>query len=328
MLMSKMRSNGFVDLPTLVTELQFRGLDQDKIDSTLRCLVHVNAVQNQGEDTASGILVEDIVNTYPMEVVQAASSLFLDKVKNNGLESFQVKWGFEDTAKTMERELWNNVSGRWNDYVATLNERYLGFFLPMTYEGARVVTTWKLRNDLKWFSVEIPSHGWNVLRLIEDVTAVAWKLDLAFGYRPFGPEGILGERVLLHKKAFDSLKHRAVLPPENFRTGIKLWRFFSEYDVNATDFVQLMKDCDLSLEEVQNQVKEFFQAGLTSQYREGQYPPYFVTEKKNKEFAAAVRELLAPMDSWLLQQASSEQMVPQQVPGPIEADAPNQVQQA
>jgi len=276
-----------------------RGLDQDKVDSALRLLVHVSAVQDQTPSESGGILVEDVVNTYPMEVVQAGADLFLEKVKDQNLEAFRVKWGCDETARMMEKQLWVNAATRWEEYVASMNERYLGFFLPMTYEGARIVTNWKLRKDLKWFSVEVPSHGWNVLRMMDDLTEVAWKLDLAFGYRPFGPDGVQGERVLLHKKAFESLKNKAVLPPEAHRTGIKLWKFFSEYDVEATDFVALMKECELNLDEVIGQVQEFFSKGLTSQYRDGQYPPYFVNEKMKKEFAAEVHALLTPMADWL-----------------------------
>lgn len=300
-----------MDLPTLITELQLRGLDQDKVDSALRLLVHVHAVQDNTSSESGGILVEDVVNTYPLEVVQAGSELFLEKVKTNNLEAFRVKWGAEDTARMMEKQLWSNGVARWEEYVVTMNERYLGFFLPMSYEGARIVTNWKLRSDLKWFSVEVPGHGWNVLRMMDDLTEVAFKLDLAFGYREFGPEGVQGERVLLHKKAFESLKNKAVLPPESFRTKIKLWRFFSEYDVQSTDFVALMKECNLSLDEVIAQVQEFFAKDLTSQYRDGQYPPYFVNEKMKKEFAAEVRTLLAPMDNWLREpQAEQTQATP------------------
>ena len=60
-----------------------------------------------------------------------------------------------------------------------------------------------------------------------------------------------------------------------------------------------MKECDLTLEEVVEQVQKFFDLGLTSQYRDGQYPPYFINDKKKKEFQAAVRGLLRLMDMWL-----------------------------
>jgi hypothetical protein len=310
MLMNENRHcGGVLDLPSLMTELQLRGFDQDKVDSALRCLVHVYAVQDHTSKGGGGMLVEDVVNTYPIEIVQAASEVFLDKLKAGGLEVYRVKWGFEDTAKMMEKQLWDLASAHWNEFVAGADERYLGFFLPDTEEGSRIITTWKVRKDLKWFSVEIPQRGWNVLRLIDDVISVAWKLDLAFGFRPFDGEGVQGERVLLHSEAYASLKERAVPPSEDLVNGIRLWRFFSEYDVNTTDFVALMKECGLSLDQVVGQVKAFFQDGLTSQYRDGQYPPYFVNDKKKKEFQLAVRALLDPMDAWLSRRSEVSETV-------------------
>jgi len=135
--------------------------------------------------------------------------------------------------------------------------------------------------------------------MMDDVTEVAWKLDLAFGFRPFGSEGIQAPRVLLHSRAYDLLKIKTILPPEDLIRSIRLWKFFSEYDVNATDFVALMKECSLTLDEVLEQVKKFFAMSLTSEYRDGQYPPYFINDKKKKEFKLAVSGLLQPMDGWL-----------------------------
>ncbi len=288
-----------VDLASLVAELQLRGLAQESIDSALKCLVHVYAVQDTASPDAGGVLAEDIVNTYSLDVVQAASQLFLETVKSHGKEAFRVKWGFDDAAKNMEKELWEHASGRWEEFASQLDQRYLGFVLPPTDDGARVTANWKMSNDLKWFSVEVPEHGWNVLRMVDDLAVVALKLDLAFEYRQFGPEGTHGTRVLLHQKAYELLKSKKEAPPEEFRKLIRLWRFFSEYDPEATDFVALMKESELSLDDVLEQIGRFFAMNLTSQYREGQYPPYFINDKKKKEYEVAVRDLLRPMDEWL-----------------------------
>ncbi len=311
----------FVDLQSLATELHLRGFDQQKVDSALRCLVHVYAVQNSEQTESGGILAEDLVSTYSLEVVQAASELFLEKSMLQGREVFRVRWGCEDSARTMEERLWENSSGRWETFVSELDDRYLGFFLPEADEGARVVSNWKLGNDLKWFSVEMPQHGWKVLDMMEDLTEVAWKLDLAFGFRPFGADGVGGQRALLHAKAYEVLKNRKQAPPEELRRLIRLWKFFSEYDVEATDFVALMKDCGLTLEEIIEQVKRFFALGLTSQYRDGQYPPYFIDEKKKKEFQAAVRGLLQPMDVWLSRREVVPEAPAQRAPVTVEEPA-------
>ncbi len=305
-----------VDIPSITSELHLRGFDQESIDSAFRCLVHVHAVQDVASLETGGILTEDILNTYPLEVVQAASQLFLDTVKSPGREAFRVRWGCEDAAKEMENQLWDHASKWWEGFVQQLNERYLGFVLPTTDEGARVVMNWKLSKELKWFSVEVPRQGWEVLRFVDDLTAVALKLDLAFEYREFGSGGVRGRRVLLHQRAYDGLKARKVPPPEELRKSIRLWKFFSEYDVNATDFVALMKDCDLTLDDIQGQIAKFFALDLTSQYREGQYPPYFINDKKKKEFQAAVKGLLNPMDEWLMGKAAGvEAQVPAAAPG-------------
>ena len=288
-----------MDLPSLITELQFRGLDQGRVDSGLRCLVHIHATQNSTASEPGGVLVEDIINTYPVEVIQAATELFLERLVSHGMDVFRVKWGWEEAAKLMEKQLWENSEARWGEFVGGLDPRYLGFFLPMSEENPRIVSNWKLRKDLKWFSVEVPKHGWNTLRLIDDIIEIAWKLDLGFGFRPFGPSGVESERILLHEKAYESLRALAEAPPEELRHGIRLWRFFSEYDVEGTDFVELMNGCDLTLEDVVAQVNKFFAKGLTSMYRGGQYPPYFINDKMKKEFKIEVRSLLNPMESWL-----------------------------
>ncbi|HEV2225850.1 MAG TPA: hypothetical protein VGR56_03485, partial [Nitrososphaerales archaeon] len=174
-----------MDLPSLVTELQIRGFDQDKVDSAIKCLVHVYEVQDSNHETG-GILAEDLISVYEPDVVQAASEIFLEKSMSQGREVFRVKWGFEDTAETMDKQLWEHSSDRWQEFVTQVDERYLGFVLPQDGGAPRVITNWKLSNDLKWFSVEIPTYGWRILRMMEDLTEVAWKLDLAFGFRPVG----------------------------------------------------------------------------------------------------------------------------------------------
>ena len=288
-----------VDLPSLVSELHLRGFHQDMVDSALKCLVHVHAVQDSASPQKEGVLAEDVLNKYSLEVVQAATQLFLDTSMAQGREAFRVKWGCEAAAKTMEEELWAHAAQRWEEFVAQLDGRYLGFFLPTTGEAARVTTSWKLSKELKWFSVEVPRQGWKILTMMDDVTEVAFKLDLAFGFRPFGPDGVQPPRVLLHEKAYEVLKTKTTPPSEDLLRLVRLWRFFSEYDVRATDFVALMKDCGLTLDEVVEQVKKFYAMNLTSQYRENQYPPYFINDKKRKEFQLAVRDLLIPMDVWL-----------------------------
>jgi hypothetical protein len=287
-----------VDITSLVTELQLRGFSQDKVDTAFRCLVHVHSVQDFASEEKGGILVEDVLDNYPIEVVQAASELFLEKGKSGEHQVFRVRWGCEDAARTMEGQLWDYSSARWNEFVSGLNDRYLGFFLPSS-DAARVINNWKLRKDLKWFSIAMPRHGWNILRLIDDVAAVAWRLDLAFGFRPYGATGVQGERTLLHEKAYAALQQKAVSPPEELRAAIRLWKFFTEYNVQSTNFEALMKECGLTLDEVAGQVDRFFEKNLTSRYREGQYPPYFVNDKRKKEFQFEVRRLLAPMDAWL-----------------------------
>jgi hypothetical protein len=310
-----------LDLPSIITELQLRGFDQDRVDKSLRCMVHVYAVQDFTTVEGGGALVDDIVYTYPLEVVQAASELFLEKFKRGGREAFRVKWGCEETAKMMQGQLWDYASAHWKQFLEGVDQRYLGFFMPKDGPEARIVTTWKVRSDLKWFSVEVPQYGWNVLRLIDDVVSVASRLDLAFGFRPFGPDGVLGERVLLHEQAYATLQKRAVAPPDELLKGIRLWKFFSEYVPEGTDVVALIKDCELTLDDVVEQVGKYFEKGLTSQYRDGQYPPYFINPKKKKEFQAEVRTLLYPMQAWLAKEDSTAMVPAPTAEAPASGDA-------
>jgi hypothetical protein len=229
---------------------------------------------------------------------------------SKGRELIRVRWGSEAAAGEMEKQLWANGSGRWEEFVAQLDERYLGLFMSGTEESDRVVNSWKLGKELRWFSFEVPNQGWKILGIIEDITEVAWKLDLAFGFRPFEADGPRAPQALLHRRAYDVLKRKRVAPPEELLKSIRLWRFFSEYDVNSTDFVGLMRECDLTLEDVVKQVGVFFSKNITSEYREGQYPPYFINDKKKKEFQQEVRDLLEPMNGWLLHRDVT-QSVPQ-----------------
>ncbi|HYB76503.1 MAG TPA: hypothetical protein VEC08_06060 [Nitrososphaerales archaeon] len=311
-----------MDLKSLVTELHLRGFHQDMVDSALRCLVYVYAVQDYASPEKEGVLAEDVLNTYQLEVVQAATQLFLDTSMSQGREVFRVRWGCEAAAKSMEEELWAHVSQRWEDFVVQLDKRYIGFFLPTTDKDARVTANWKLNKELKWFSTEVERQGWKILAMMDDITEVAWKLDLAFGFRPFGPDGVQAPRVLLHAKASEFLRTKVVRPPDELIRSIRLWRFFSEYDVHSTDFVALMIGCSLNLDEVQQQVQTFFDMNLTSQYREGQYPPYFVNDKKRKEFKLAVRDLLRPMDRWLSREKEALEAQTPQAAQVTESSAP------
>jgi hypothetical protein len=288
-----------VDIDGLITELQIRGLDQARVDSALKCLVHVHAVQDFTNDDAGGVLVKDVLNSYPFEVTVAASELYFERATVYGQDVFRVKWGYDAATRWLEKRLWQNASDRWEEFVDGLDERYLGFVLPMTYDHARIIEFWKARKDLKWFGVEFEGFGWNILRLIDDIVAVGWALDLAFGYRSFGPGGIEGNRTLLHKKAYDSLKRQAAVPPDSIITGIKLWKLFSQFEPAETDFVKLMKECDVTIEEVQRQVGTFYEKGLTSRYRDTQYPPFLLVEKMKKQYQEEVRRLLNPMEVWL-----------------------------
>jgi len=288
-----------VDIDGLITELQIRGFDQGKIDSALRCLLHVHVVEDFTNSDGGGVLVTDILNAYSLEVTQAAAELYFDRTSVHGQDVFRVKWGYEAAARFLEKQLWQNSSTRWQEFVDGLDERFLGFILPMSYENARIIEHWKAREDLKWFGVELERFGWNFLRLIDDIAAVGWAVDLAFGYRSFGPRGIEGSRTVLHKKAYETLKKRAVVPSDSVITGIKLWRFFTQFEPEETDAVGLLKECGVSLEEVQRQVQVFYEKGLTSPYRDSQYPPYLVADKMKKQYQDEVRRLLGPMEVWL-----------------------------
>jgi hypothetical protein len=288
-----------MDIGGLITELQIRGFDQVKTDSALKCLVHVHAVQDFTNDDAGGVLVKDILSSYPFEVTSAAAELYFDRMMVYGQDVFRVKYGYDAAAQRLERQLWQNASARWQEFVDGLDERYLGFVLPMTYENARIIEFWKTRNDLKWFGVELEAAGWKILTIIDDIAEVGWALDLAFGYRSFGLGGIEGNRTLLHKKAYESLKKRAVVPSDLIITGIKLWKFFSQFEPAETDVVELMKECGVTLEEVQRQVKAFYEKGLTSPYRDSQYPPYLVADRTKKQYQEEVRGLLSPMEMFL-----------------------------
>jgi hypothetical protein len=311
-----------VDLEGLITELHIRGFDDQRTDSALRCLVHVYAVQDCTNEEGGGVLVKDILNSYPLEVAQVASELYFERLAVCGQDVFRVKWGYEAAARSLEKQVWENASARWVEFVAGLNPRYLGFFLPQTYENARVVELWRTREDLKWFGVESEEYGRTILRLIEDVIAVGWAVDLVFGFRPFGPGRIEGQRTLIHRKAYESLKRRGEVPPYALTKGIRLWKFFSQFEPAESDVVKLMKECGVSLEEVKAQVQAFHETGLTTRYREAQYPPYLVADKMKKRYEAAVRGLLEAMERWL----STKELSPQAAS--LEASSAGQVVRA
>ena len=273
------------------------------------------AVQEHTNSDAGGVLAKDILSAYPLEVTQVASELYFDRVSVLGQDVFKVKWGYEAASRWLEKQIWDNAAERWEEFVKALDERYLGFFPPLSYEDARIADYWKTRNDLKWFGVEAEGFGWNILRIIDDIVAVGWALDLAFGYRPFGAEGIDSQRTLIHKKAFEALKAHAEVPPDAHRTGIKLWKFFSEFEPAESDIVDLMKECGVGLEEVRSQVAKFYDLGITTAFRESQYPPFMVVEKMKKRYDEAVRELLSPMEQWLMRKEPSP-AEPEPVPGP------------
>lgn len=298
-----------MDLTSLISELHLRGFDQGKVDDSLRLLVHVYEVQDYASAERGGVLAADILTTYETEVVQAAIELFLERSMVNGREAFRLKWGCESVAKIEDRELWDHGSPRWGEFVSQLDERYLGFCIPQSEEGERIIENWKLNKELKWFSVALQQHGWNVLKMIDDLAQVALSLELAYGFRSFGPEGVKGKRVLLHEAAYAALRSRMAVPPTEARRGIQLWKFFSEYDVRSTDFVALMRECGLGLNEVIDQLKKFNASGLTSEYREGLYPPYLVNDKRREVFLAAVKDLLRPMDDWLSRRGQAKEHV-------------------
>lgn len=90
-----------------------------------------------------------------------------------------------------------------------------------------------------------------------------------------------------------------MVPPDSIITGIKLWKFFSRFEPAETNVVELMKECGVTFEDVQRQVKVFYEKGLTSPYRDTQYPPYLVVDKMKKQYQEEVRGLLSPMEIWL-----------------------------
>ena len=58
-------------------------------------------------------------------------------------------------------------------------------------------------------------------------------------------------------------------------------------------------DASASGEDVRAQVRVFRESGLTTQYRESQYPPFLVVEKMKKKYTEAVEALLTPMKLWI-----------------------------
>lgn len=310
-----------VDLTSLLSELHYRGLSQEKTGAALRCLLYVHEGQDYASPGTGGVLTDDVLGAFELDVVQAASELFLEKSRAQGREVFTVRWGCENIAEDVEKKTWSLASRRWNAFARRLDERYLGFFLPVRGARGRVITDWQLSKELKWFSTEVPHQGQKILGMMDEISQAAGKLGLAFAFRAFGPEGVLGPRVLLHGRAFEALDSKKVIPPDGALLSMRLWRFFSEYDVYSTNFVALMRECGLTLDEVVNQVGAFFDLGLTSEYREGQYPPYFINLNRKEEFQAAVRALLLPMESWLSRGEPVQQAHPGVTTGQADASS-------
>lgn len=98
-----------MDIDGLITELQIRGFDEAKIDSALKCLVHVHAVQDFTNEESGGVLVRDILSSYPFEVTSAASELYFERMTVYGQDVFRVKWGNDAAAQQLERNCGRTV---------------------------------------------------------------------------------------------------------------------------------------------------------------------------------------------------------------------------
>jgi len=288
-----------VDISGLITEFRIRGLDQRKIESALKCLVHVQSVQDLTNSEGGGVLVKDVLDFYPLDVTQVASELYLEKLTLWGLDAFRVRWGYDSAARSATRMLWDNASPQWEKFADRLDRRCLGLLLPSSYEGGRVVESWKKSKEAEWLSPEVEGLDKKLLSTLSDVIGVSCSLDLAFGYSTFGQRGIDGRWTVLHESAYDSLKKRAVSPPSSLMAGVKLWRFFSQYVPAESDIVKLMKECGLTIDDVRAQVNSFHEMGLTTRYRESQYPPFLVVEKMKKVYSQAVKHLLDPLKQWM-----------------------------
>ena len=216
-----------MDLPSLISERHLRGFDQRKVDETLMLLVHVHEVQDYASTEPGGVQAADILKAYDTDVIQAAIELFLERSMMNGMEVFSLKWGWEEAAQIEDRDLWDHGSPRWGEFVSQLDRRYLGFCVPQSGKEGRVLESWKLSKELKWFSVAMQGHGSNVLKMIDDIGQIALTLDLAFGFRAFGADGVKGTRVLLHQEAYGALRARGESPPAEATKGVRLWKFFS-----------------------------------------------------------------------------------------------------
>lgn len=296
-----------MDISGLITEFRIRGLDQRRIDSALKCLVHVQFVQDLTNAERGGVLVKDVLDSYPLEVTQVASELYLEKLTMWGVDVFRVKWGYESAALSAARRLWEDVSSRWEKFADGLDKRYLGLVLPETYEGARVVESWKNRREAEWLGAEVDGLDRKMLDMVNGVIGAGFALDLAYSYSSFGERGVDGRWTLLHKNAYETLKGRAERLPLPLANGVRLWRFFSRYDPAESDIVKLMKECGLALEEVRGQVNMFYRMGLTTSYRESQYPPFLVHEKVRNAYKQTIDGFLIPVKLWV---ASRDPLLP------------------
>jgi len=288
-----------VDISGLITEFRIRGLDQRKMEAALKCLVFVQSVQDLTNTEGGGVLAKDVLDAYPLEVTQVASELYLEKMNMWGLELFKVRWGFDSAARSASRMLWDSARSRWEEFASGLDRRCLGLMLSPSYEEGRVVESWKNRKAVEWVGPEVEGLDKRLISTISEVVRVGYSLDLAFGFSSFGQHGVDGRWTLLHQSAYDSLKEKAEIPSRSLRTGIGLWRFFSRYDPAESEIVKLMKECELTLDDVKAQVNMFCHMGLTTRYRESQYPPYLVIEKMKKGYEDAIEALIEPTKRWV-----------------------------
>jgi len=287
-----------VDISGLITEFRIRGLDQRKIDSALKCLVYVQSVQDVTNSEGGGVLVKDVLDSYPLEVTQVASELYLEKLALWGFDVFRVRWGYDSAARSAARRLWDGASSSWEKFADGLDGRCLGLLLPSSYEEGRLVESWKHREEAAWLGTEVEGLDKKMLSMVNEVLAAGYSLDLAFGYSSFDQSGVNGRWTLLLRSAYDSLRERAEPLPLALVTGARLWRFFSQYEPAESDIVKLMRECGLTLEDVRAQVNTFYERGLTTRYRESQYPPFLVVEKMKKAYRQAVDSLFNPSKVW------------------------------
>ena len=174
-----------VDISGLITEFRIRGLDQRKIDSALKCLVHVYSTQDLVNAENGGVLVKDVLDSYPLEVTQVASELYLERFTLWGLDVFRVKWGYDSAARSASRRLWDASSSPWEKFADGLDKRCLGLLLPESYEEGRVLESWKNNSKAEWLAGEVGGLDSKALSIVNDCMKVGYSLDLAFSCSSF-----------------------------------------------------------------------------------------------------------------------------------------------